>query len=148
MGIGRTPSSSYKLDVNGVIRAENIILTSDARFKKDIADLDPGTIGKMMKLTAKTYKPVYRPDESATSDSIIVEPEIPVEYERTKIGFIAQDVKDIFPELVSEDEDGYLSLSYVGLIPVMVEAIKEQQEIIKELSDKVAELLELEEKKK
>jgi len=152
MGIGMTPDAAIKLDVNGYVRAYNIEFESDIRFKKDIADLEPDALVKLINLKAKTYKSVFRPDTYDaivdTNDSLVVEPEISVESERTMIGFVAQDVKDIFPELVNEDEDGYLSLNYVGLIPIMVEAIKEQQELIKELSDKVAELQGLEKKRK
>ena len=53
--------------------------------------------------------------------------------EKTRLGFIAQDLKAIFPELVDEDKDGYMSVDYVGLIPVLVESVKEQQAQIDEL---------------
>lgn len=36
-------------------------------------------------------------------------------------------MKEVYPDLVSADENGILSINYVGLIPVMIEAIKEQQ---------------------
>jgi predicted RNase H-like nuclease (RuvC/YqgF family) len=58
------------------------------------------------------------------------------------IGFIAQEVKEILPEVVSgggKDEQGneiYYSIEYATLTPVLVEAIKEQQEAIKLLNDK------------
>ena len=44
---------------------------------------------------------------------------------RSHIGFLAQDVQKIYPELVYKDKNGILSLDYIGLIPVMVESIKE-----------------------
>ncbi len=52
---------------------------------------------------------------------------------RKRLGFLAQDVKALFPELVEEDKDGYLYVDYVGLIPVLVESVKEQQEQIDNL---------------
>jgi len=45
------------------------------------------------------------------------------------IGLIAQDVEAIIPELVYTDSKGYKSLSYDKIVPVLVEAIKEQQKI-------------------
>jgi hypothetical protein len=48
-------------------------------------------------------------------------------YSRTHMGFIAQEVQKIFPELVYTDKDGILSVDYISLIPVLVEAIKEIQ---------------------
>jgi hypothetical protein len=41
------------------------------------------------------------------------------------IGFIAQDVQEVLPELVRENEDGKLSLRDKGIIPMLVEAVKE-----------------------
>jgi hypothetical protein len=45
----------------------------------------------------------------------------------THLGFIAQDVQQVIPELVTSGEDGYLHLDYNGMIPVLVNAIQEQQ---------------------
>ncbi|MAB30631.1 MAG: hypothetical protein CMP78_03475 [Formosa sp.] len=52
-----------------------------------------------------------------------------------KIGLLAQDVQKVLPELVKESDDkqGTLSVNYQGLIPVLINAIKEQQEQIDEL---------------
>lgn len=57
-----------------------------------------------------------------------------------QLGFLAQDIKEVFPELVSEDQDGYLSVNYIGLIPVLVEGMKEQEEIIVEQKEEIADL--------
>lgn len=50
-----------------------------------------------------------------------------------ELGLLAQEVQKIFPELVHEGEDGLLSISYIGLIPVIIEALKEQNEQIEVL---------------
>ena len=50
-----------------------------------------------------------------------------------KIGFIAQDLQQVLPDLVKEDDLGYLGIDYIGIIPVIVEAIKEQQGIVNSL---------------
>ena len=44
-----------------------------------------------------------------------------------RFGFIAQELEEVFPELVDVDKEGYLNIDYIGLIPIMVEAIKELQ---------------------
>lgn len=41
------------------------------------------------------------------------------------IGLIAQDVRDVFPEAVRTNSDGYLMVDYAGLVGVLVEAVKE-----------------------
>jgi hypothetical protein len=60
---------------------------------------------------------------------------------RTEFGLIAQDVQEIFPELVQESSGGTLSLNYTGLIAPMIEATKEQQAQIAELKAMNAALL-------
>ena len=50
-----------------------------------------------------------------------------------QFGFIAQDFQKIFPELIYEDSKGYLSIDYVSMIPVLIEAIKTQQIQIEDL---------------
>ncbi|MBR0076994.1 MAG: tail fiber domain-containing protein [Bacteroidales bacterium] len=49
------------------------------------------------------------------------------EYTRDEYGFIAQELQEVFPEVVVPDEDGILSVKYTRMIPILVEAIKEQQ---------------------
>ena len=52
-----------------------------------------------------------------------------------KIGLLAQEVQKAFPELVKQagDKEGTLSVNYQGMIPVLINAIKEQQKQIDEL---------------
>jgi len=57
-----------------------------------------------------------------------------------KIGLIAQEVETIVPEVILEDEEGYKHIQYQQLTALLVEAIKEQNELIRGLSVKVAAL--------
>ena len=57
-------------------------------------------------------------------------------------GVIAQDVEKVLPELVHTDADGLKSVDYVKMIPVLIEAIKEQQEEITKLKLQVEQLSE------
>ena len=50
-------------------------------------------------------------------------------------------MQKLFPELVKENKEGLLSVNYSGLIPVLIESIKEQQEQINELKKLVQQLL-------
>ena len=59
---------------------------------------------------------------------------------KNHLGLIAQDVQSVFPELVKEDTAGYLYVDYIGLIPVIIEALKEQQSTIDAQSQKIKEL--------
>ncbi len=60
---------------------------------------------------------------------------------RNQIGFIAQDVARVLPAIVNQgEEEDYLSLNYIAIIPILVEAIKEQQLTIEELTKRVEQL--------
>lgn len=61
-------------------------------------------------------------------------------YKGHDIGLIAQQVEKIAPELVSTRQNGYLAIKYDKLTSLLVGAIKEQQEQIKTLTDKVEDL--------
>jgi hypothetical protein len=58
------------------------------------------------------------------------------------IGFIAQEVAELFPQLVEGDPsgEGILSLDYSGFAVLAIKAIQEQQEIIEKLSQRLSEL--------
>ena len=57
-----------------------------------------------------------------------------------QIGVIAQEVEKEFPELVETNGDGYKSVDYTKLTPILIEAVKTQQSQIKELKDEISEL--------
>ena len=59
---------------------------------------------------------------------------------KQKIGLLAQDIEKVFPELVSES-NGIKSVNYQGLVPVLINALKDQQSEIDELKSMVQELI-------
>ncbi|NJK97742.1 MAG: hypothetical protein HC905_25060 [Bacteroidales bacterium] len=61
-------------------------------------------------------------------------------YQQEKIGLDAAQIQQAYPELVTTGSDGYLRVDYIGLIPVLISAMKEQNDIIKAQSDKIAAL--------
>ena len=58
----------------------------------------------------------------------------------TQFGFIAQEFEQVIPELVKTDKDGYKSIDYVKVTPVLVEAIKEQQQQIESVKQENQQL--------
>lgn len=56
---------------------------------------------------------------------------------RKRIGFLAQDVEKILPELVKTDEDGVKSIDYIGFIPLLVESINEMRLTIQEQQNEI-----------
>ncbi len=95
--------------------------TSDARLKKDIESLSD-VLSDVLKLQGRRFR--FINDNSSTQ----------------QIGFIAQDVEKVFPEFVVTDSRGYKSLTYGQVSAVLVEAIKEQQELIESLQSQIDEL--------
>ncbi len=54
-------------------------------------------------------------------------------------GFIAQEVREILPDLVIEDEEGYLAINYTGVIPLLVEAYKNLQTQVEYLENRISD---------
>jgi len=122
-GIG-TKNPSYKLDVNGIIRSSGGFIFSDKRFKDNIVVLD-NSLSKLSQLRGVSYK--FKTKEFADKNFA----------DTQQLGFLAQEVEEVYPELVSTDNEGYKSVNYVGLIPVLVEALKTQNEKIAVLEAQV-----------
>ena len=67
-------------------------------------------------------------------------PDVPFS-NRKQIGLIAQDVEKLIPELVSENNDGYKTIDYAKLTPLLIESIKSQQESIEKQKLLINELV-------
>lgn len=59
------------------------------------------------------------------------------EASRKRMGFLAQDVEKVLPELVKTDEDGVKSIDYIGFIPLLVESINEMRLTIQEQQNEI-----------
>lgn len=59
---------------------------------------------------------------------------------KLNIGFIAQEIEEVFPELVAEQPNGFQGVNYPQFVPILLEAIKEQQTIIEEQAEKMQTL--------
>jgi hypothetical protein len=117
IGIGTTPSGSYKLEVAGKLRTSGVNESSDKRWKKDIFTLDSSLL-KVLALRGVSYR--WRVDEFKDKN-----------FENTpQIGLIAQEVERILPQLVETDKEGFKAVEYSKIVAVLIEAIKEQQKII------------------
>lgn len=120
VGLG-VDTPTQKLHVSGNILATGSITEfSDRRFKTDMVELQ-GALASVLKLRGVEFD--WRREEfpeHGFSDA-------------RQIGFIAQEVKEVVPEIVVEGSDGYLSVDYAKLTPLLVEAIQTQEEELAEL---------------
>jgi len=60
--------------------------------------------------------------------------------EKPQIGFIAQELEEVYPQFVVTKENGYKAVNYAPMVAVLAEAIKEQQAMIEELQKQVNQL--------
>jgi len=111
-------ASSLRFSYNGTTNGSRInedgeyIQNSDKRFKTNIANYS-NVLDRVSELRVMEYNYLNQSSE------------------RKNIGFIAQDVLPVFPELVTADDD-YLGINYSGFSVVAIKAIQEQQKQIEE----------------
>lgn len=117
VGIGGFFTPSYDLDVSGTIGGNGVSYHSDKRWKKNITTLG-GSLELVKSLRGVSYnwkKEQFK--EMKFND-------------RLQIGFVAQEVEEVMPELVDTDVNGFKSVKYANITAVLVEAIKAQQKQI------------------
>ena len=111
-----TGTNIFEVRANGNIYANgSIVHSSDRRLKKDIVPLN-GSLNSVLKLRGVNF--TWRQD---------VQGKKPTD---RQVGFIAQEVESVIPELVKMNDEGFKAVSYANLTAHLVEAIKEQQKII------------------
>jgi hypothetical protein len=93
---------------------------SDINLKENIKPLE-GALEKVMKLQGVSF--TWKEDTDINKVTGI----------KDDIGFIAQEVQEVVPDLVRKNDNGLLSLRDKGITALLVEAIKEQQKQIDEL---------------
>lgn len=90
---------------------------SDARLKQDIRPL-VSSLAKLEQLNGYTYNWISQDRDT-----------------EEQVGLLAQEVQQFYPQLVKQNERGELSVNYTGLVPVLLEGIKEQQKQIEALKE-------------
>ena len=120
----------------GTVKAGNVTVTSDRRLKRNIHKLDYG-LADLLRLKPVSYE--WRPDMFNLPG--------------TQLGFIAQDVQEILPEVVRADNgeesrvENELSLNVNGILPVVVASVqelaRENQSLKKELETLRSEMASL-----
>ena len=130
IGMG-TSNPTVRLHVAGDIIANSIAGSSDSRFKTNILPIE-NPLQKVLKLRGVTFdwKTKEFPNRMFS--------------ENRAIGFIAQEVEQVIPEVVQTENstEGFKSVQYDKVVALLVEAIKEQQKQIEQLQQKVKELTE------
>jgi hypothetical protein len=112
------------IKATGTVSATNISQTSDLRVKKDITSNEYG-LNDVMKLKTVNYR--FKDEKLG---------------KQKRVGFIAQDVQKVIPELVTtaNDEMQTLSVNYAEMTVILTKALQEQQVQINELKAQIREL--------
>lgn len=114
---------AFALDVLGDIRASgNVIAQSDGRYKDNTSTIDNG-LNKIKQLRGVSY--------------------IKKDTTQVDLGLVAQEIEQVLPEIVTTHKGmkyaDEKSVNYNGVIPVLIEAIKEQQQQIEELQKSISQ---------
>jgi hypothetical protein len=101
--------------------------SSDKSYKKDIVELD-NFMDKLLRVRSYSYH--FRKDEFPAKNFD----------DRKHIGFLAQELEQLFPDQVKKGEDGHYAVNYMEFIPMLLEAIKYEDGIIKQQQQTISEL--------
>lgn len=127
IGIG-TNTLNCRFQFNNALRGQissvdgSFVVGSDFQLKQEIESISD-LLQKTMLLKPSKY--FYKSSRNIAKNK--------------SIGFIAQDVEKIFPEIVYDSDDGLKGLNYAAFGVIAIKAIQEQQEIINNLQEKLFE---------
>ena len=123
-GLGTTSNTILTLSGDDATFADDVTVNgdvtvaSDVRLKANIVSLG-ATLAKLLLIDGKSY--------TMKKDG------------KQKIGLLAQDIQKVFPELVSKNDNEMLAVNYQGLVPVLINALKEQDDKMKKQEGKLKE---------
>ena len=123
LGVGGDSDATYELKVTGDIGATGDIVafvSSDERLKDNIKPIE-GALHKVSQISGNTF------DWNEEKQDI---------YKGKDYGVIAQEIKEVMPELVDTRDNGYLAVKYDKIVPLLIESIKELKKEIEELKSK------------
>ncbi len=138
-GIGYAPTynlgTTYLLSVNGNVLAASYTNSSDERFKTNILPIG-SALSKLRNVAGVYY--FWRKDAFPDRNFS----------EERQVGVIAQAVEKYFPEIVVTGSDGYKAVDYPKLTPILLQAIKELDEIVLKQDERIRKLEEEEEQER
>ncbi|MBN1349709.1 tail fiber domain-containing protein [candidate division KSB1 bacterium] len=128
INMGTTYSTTYALRVQGNAYCTGSWTSSDQKFKKNVEPVE-NALSKLEQIEGVSFD--WKTDEYPSYEFS----------EGKHYGFIAQEIEKVFPDMVKTDENGEKAVSYVEMIPILVEALKQQQKMIEQLQTQVNQLM-------
>lgn len=125
------------VNITNTLYSSDIYINSDYKTQNNIETIGIESIDDLMKINVVKYNLKQRTIDSGDSTTI------PIDYfiddstffEKTHYGIIAQELYEIYPELVHKGGDGFLSVNYIEIIPLLIKAIQDLKTEISELKD-------------
>ena len=140
------PSRSTAVNFRHDVQTSGVFVQSDERFKEQIEPVED-VLSSLEGLQAVSY--ILKNDFAECRDGLADMPVVTEKDSKDKeffeqyygklsqgserYGFLAQNVKDVFPQLVHTDNSGYMYVDYIGLIPILVQSINELRAELAEL---------------
>jgi hypothetical protein len=116
-------ANRFQMDASGnLTMSGDITAYSDARIKENVVTVEDA-IDRVQKMRGVFYNRTDSDDK------------------KRKVGVIAQEMMEVLPEVVNQDNDGMYNVSYGNIVGVLIEAIKEQQLQIEKLQNKLDNVL-------
>lgn len=142
LGTASSSGGGYAVYASGNLAYTGTITdVSDRKFKKNIAEFT--ALDRVMQLQPKTFE-MKKEDFKRMNLA-----------EGKRFGFIAQELQEIFPELVHRQVDAtpfqqgdslaveqidYLGVEYISMVPILTQAMQEQQKMIEEKDERITKL--------
>lgn len=122
--------------VSGSLRARSITTSSDIRLKENISSItdDDNTLSKILNMNVVKYNFKFTKDKIDSKEiSDTYRQYLEKERNRGHYGLIAQELQELYPDLVVENQDGLLSVNYIEIIPLLIKSIQELKREVEEL---------------
>lgn len=130
--------------ITGILTAAETTTMSDARYKSNIQPVNTTALAKISALNPVQYTMLSgeaialanseMSDTTSISTITISDDEL-ARINKIHYGLLAQEVKELYPELVHEDAAGVMSINYIELIPLLIQAVQDLSEQVKTLSN-------------
>lgn len=130
--------------ITGTLTASIVTTLSDARYKSNIRTIGSTALTKIAALNPVQYNMMpgnaiamanTTPSDTAQAVVMNMQNTISTTDNTTHYGLLAQEVKQIYPELVHEDAAGVMSINYIELIPLLIQAVQDLSEQVNALSN-------------
>ena len=120
--------------VTGILTVQEVVTLSDYRVKENISALSSSSLDNIMSMNVVEYNydaDLIMPTDMDSDSSLVTTQALLLDKERSRIetekhyGLLAQELQQLYPDLVKESQDGYLTINYIEMVPLLIRSIQE-----------------------